>query len=218
MGGAAPPRLRQLPRAPVRHHARVDMSSSVDRPLTISLPDPSLVVLVGAAGSGKSTLAARLFAPGALLSSDAFREVVSGDPADQRATKVAFAILHRQLERRLAAGLTTVVDATNVTPFARSGLLRRAAAAGVPAVAIVLALDPEIVLTRNARRAGAGRAVPEIAVRRQLAELDRSLRPGMLHAEPFAAVHVVRTPEELDALRLAGGAGVTESAGGTAGS
>lgn len=169
-------------------------------PLVISLPDPCLVVLVGAAGSGKSTLAARLFPAASVLSSDTFREVVSGDAADQRATKVAFAILHRQLEKRLERRLTTVIDATNVTPFARRGLLRRAAAAGIPAVAVVLALDPGIVLARNSARAG--RVVPELAVRRQLAELERSLRAGALDTEPFAAVHLLRTTADLDSLRV----------------
>ena len=40
----------------------------------IVLPDPSLVVLIGAAGAGKSTFAARHFAPDEVLSSDRFRE------------------------------------------------------------------------------------------------------------------------------------------------
>jgi predicted kinase len=171
-------------------------------PPAISLPDPCLVVLVGAAGSGKSTLAARLFPPGSVLSSDTLREAVSGDAADQRATRVAFAILHRQLEQRLGRRQTTVIDATSVTRFARRELLRRAAAAGVPAIAIVLAIDPEIVLHRNARRHG--RVVPELAVRRQLAELQRSLAVGAMDTEGFAAVHVVRTAAELDGLRVVG--------------
>ena len=166
----------------------------------ISLPEPSLVVLVGAAGSGKSTLAARLFSPDGILSSDAFREVVAGDAADQRATKTAFAILHRELVRRLAAGRTVVVDATSVTPFARRNLLRRAATHGVPAVAIVLDLPATTVLARNAARQG--RVVPEAAVRAQLADLARSLRPGGLDAEGFAAIHRIRTPAELDGLVL----------------
>lgn len=167
----------------------------------IALPEPCLVVLIGAAGAGKSTLAARLFPPDAILSSDAFRAVVSGDEADQGATRTAFAILHRQLERRLATGRTTVVDATSVTPFARRGLVRRAAAVGVPAVAIVLDLEGDVVLGRNGARAG--RVVPEPAVRRQLADLARSLRPGALKAEGFAAVHHVRSAAELDRLELA---------------
>ena len=167
----------------------------------ISLPEPCLVVLIGAAGSGKSTLAARLFPPDAILSSDAFREVAAGDAADQRATKTAFAILHRELDRRLAAGRTVVVDATSVTPFARRALLRRAAAHGVPAVAIVLDLPPSTILARNATRRG--HVVPEAAVRAQLDDLARSLRPGLLEGEGFAAVHRIRTTDELDGLVIA---------------
>lgn len=156
--------------------------------------------MIGAAGSGKSTLAARLFPADAILSSDALREAVAGDAADQRATKTAFAILHRQLARRLAARQTTVVDATSVTPFARHSLLRRAAALGIPAVAIVLDLPPATVLASNAARAG--RVVPEAAVRAQLDDLARSLRPGILEAEGFVAVHVIRSTSEMDGLVL----------------
>ena len=168
----------------------------------IRIPDPTLIVLVGAAGSGKSTLAARLFAatPDAILSSDRFRARITGDEADQRVTRAAFAILHRELERRLAQRLTTVVDATSVTAFARSGLVRRAAAHGIPAIAIVLDLDPRVVQARNAARAG--RVVPPAAVERQLAELVASLRPSRIDTEGFAAVHVVHTPAELDALAV----------------
>jgi protein phosphatase len=168
--------------------------------LLIRLPEPCLVVLVGAAGSGKSTLAARLFPREAILSSDAFREVVAGDAGDQRATRVAFSILHRQLDRRLALRQSAVVDATNVTPFARRALLRRAAAHGLPAVGIVLDLPPSTVLARNASRRG--RVVPEAAVRAQLADLARSMRPGFLDAEGFAEIVRVRTPADLDGLAL----------------
>jgi predicted kinase len=172
--------------------------------MVIDLPEPCLVVLIGAAGAGKSTLAARLFAPDQVLSSDAHRALVAGDEADQAVTKTAFAILHRQLARRMAERRTTVVDATNVTSFARRSLVRRAAAHDVPAIAIVLDLAPTLVLARNANRPG--RIVPENAVRRQLAELARSLRRGDLGGDGFAAVHHLRSAEELDvfAVRAAG--------------
>ena len=69
----------------------------------LELPDPALVVLVGPAGAGKSTLAARHFAPDEVLASDAIRAELTGDPADQRATRRAFELLHRRLDARLAA-------------------------------------------------------------------------------------------------------------------
>lgn len=166
----------------------------------ITLPEPCLVVLIGAAGAGKSTLAARLFPAAAILSSDAYREIVAGDAADQRATRTAFAILDRELERRMGARRTTVIDATSVTLVARRGLLRRATAHGIPAVAIVLDLDRALVLARNAARAG--RVVPELAVRKQLDDLARSIAPGVLEAEGFAAVIRITDAVDLDTIAL----------------
>ncbi len=165
------------------------------------LPNPCLLVLIGAAGSGKSTLAGRLFATDAILSSDTYREIVAGDASDQGATRTAFAILHRELDRRLADRRTTVVDATNVSAYARRGLLRRAVARGIPAVALALDLDPKLVLAQNATRSG--RIVPANVVERQLAELARSLRRGSLEGEGFESVHVIRTRAEFDDLSVA---------------
>lgn len=168
--------------------------------LVLEIPDPSLVVLVGAAGSGKSTFAARHFPTDEILSSDAFRAVIGGDPADQSATRPAFAALHRALARRLAAGRLTVVDATSVQPHARRSLLRRADAAGVPAVAIVLDLPASLVVDRNRGRAYG--IVPDAVVDRQLAELADALRPGGLDAEGFAAINRLTRAEEVDAVEV----------------
>jgi protein phosphatase len=162
--------------------------------LEILLPDPSLVVLVGAAGSGKSTFAARHFEPAEVLSSDAYRELIAGDAADQRATRPAFAALHRAVRRRLATGNLVVVDATSVAAGARGALLRVAMAAGLPAVAIVLDPPRDVVLARNAGRPVA-RIVPEAAVLRQLDELARSLVSGRIDREGFA--NVVRLTDPL---------------------
>jgi predicted kinase len=115
-------------------------------------------------------------------------------------SRTAFRLLHRDLERRLATRRTTVVDATNVTAFARRSLVAVAARHAVPAIASVLDLPADLVLARNAARAG--RVVPELAVQRQLADLDRSLRRAELAADGFSAVHRVTAPEQLDAVRL----------------
>lgn len=171
----------------------------------IDLPVPSLVVLIGAAGSGKSTLAARLFDPSEILSSDAFRAAISGDAADQRATRPAFGVLHREVRRRLATGRLVVVDATSVQIAARAALVRLARAAGVPAVAIVIAAPAPDVHQRNAARDG--RIVPADIVDRHLAQLgslgaDPAGIAVALRDEGFADVVVLRSVEELDAVSI----------------
>lgn len=167
---------------------------------SIRLREPCLVVLVGAAGSGKSTFAAQWFDDREILSSDRYRELVSGDAADQGASDEAFRLLHRDLEGRLAKRGSAIVDATNVQPFARRALLDRAHAAGVPAIAIVLDLPADVVAARNAGRVD--RVVPTTVVDRQIGDLHRSLDGQGLPPEGFDEVYVIRTPEALDGLVL----------------
>ena len=168
----------------------------------IILPDPSLVVLIGAAGAGKSTFAARHFAPDEVLSSDRFRRIVSGDEANQSATKAAFVILHEALERRLANGRMAVVDATSIESSARRALLARAVAAGIAASAIVLDLPAATVIARNAARPA--RVVDMAVVRRQLDRLRASLDgpDPALWREGFAQIVVLHDPAEVDLLTI----------------
>jgi predicted kinase len=164
----------------------------------VTIPADALVLLVGAAGSGKSTLAARHFGDARIFSSDAYRTLVSGDPADQSATDEAFDRLEADLDRALAAGEMAVVDATNVLRFARRRLLGIAARHGRPVVAIVLAIPLEVSLARNADRPD--RRVPPAVVRRH----DRQLRASLprLSGEGFASVVVLSDPAEVDALEI----------------
>jgi protein phosphatase len=161
----------------------------------VDLPDPSLVVLIGAAGSGKSTFAARHFTPAEILSSDAFRAAIAGDAADQSVNGAAFAALHAALDRRLRAGRLTVVDATNLTLAARRASLALAAAARVPAIALVLDVAPDVVLGQNAARAD--RVVPEAVVLRHLGQVRRLVDDGTLHPDGFDQVVVLRGAGDL---------------------
>jgi protein phosphatase len=170
--------------------------------MDILLPDPSLVVLIGAAGAGKSTFAARHFAPDEILSSDRFRAIVSGDEANQAATRAAFVLLHRTLSTRLGQGWLTVVDATNFQAPARRALLALAATAQVPATAIVLDLPAPTVLARNAARPA--RTVDIAVVRRQLAGVRASLDgpAAPLRGEGFDQVVVLRDPADVESVRI----------------
>jgi predicted kinase len=162
-------------------------------PDDLDLPG-ALVVLVGVSGSGKSSWAARRFPAREILSSDAFREMVSDDAADQSASADAFRLLHLAARARLRRGLRTVIDATNLTLRARRQLLAAARVAGRPAVAIVFDVPLERCLAQNAHRAG--RRVPGSVVRDQQRQLEVARQA--LEDEGFSAI-VTLTASDLDA-------------------
>ena len=162
---------------------------------TLSIPDLSLVVLVGASGCGKSTLARRLFRPTEILSSDFFRGMVADDETDQSATTDAFEVLHFVARKRLRAGRLTVVDATNTQSAARKPLVALARETHVIPVAIVLDAPERECQARN--RARTDRQVPPHAIRGQVQQLRRSLRE--LRREGFRHVFVLG-PEQIEAL------------------
>ena len=71
---------------------------------SLSIPNLSLVVLIGPSGSGKSTFARKHFLPTEVLSSDYCRGLVSDDENSQAATNDAFEVLHYIAAKRLAPG------------------------------------------------------------------------------------------------------------------
>lgn len=169
----------------------------------IVLPADALVLLIGPAGSGKSTFAARHFPADAVLSSDRFRALVSGDPADQSATEAAFRLLHEAADQRLARGWLTVIDATNVQRDAREALVELAERHGRPLVAIVFDLSLDEYLARNQQRP-ANRIVPRRAVRRQHNLFQRAV--PHLEREGFRVVPL-RGPREIAEAEVKLGAG-----------
>ncbi|ONI90704.1 polynucleotide kinase-phosphatase [Saccharothrix sp. ALI-22-I] len=162
--------------------------------MELKIPDLCLVVLVGASGSGKSTFARRHFAPTQILSSDYFRGLVADDENDQSASGAAFEVLHFVAGKRLDAGRTTVIDATNVQRADRAHLVELARAHNVLPVAIVLDTPEEVCLARNADRPD--RDFGAHVVRRHRMALRKSLK--FLGKEGFKRVHVLRTQSEVD--------------------
>jgi protein phosphatase len=161
----------------------------------LTVPELSLVVLVGVTGSGKSTFARTHFKPTEVISSDFCRGLVADDENDQSATPAAFELLHYIVGKRLAGGRLTVVDATNVQPEARRDLVALAREHDVLPVAIVLDLPEKLCAERNAGRED--RDFGPHVLRRQRDQLRRSLKG--LRREGFRAVHVLRRPEEVAA-------------------
>jgi protein phosphatase len=164
--------------------------------VSISIPNLSLVVLIGPSGSGKSTFARKHFLPTEVLSSDACRGIVCDDNNDQTVTNQAFEVLHFIARKRLALGKLTVVDATNVQPEARKPLVQLAREYHCLPIALVFNLPARICEDRNAGRAD--RAFGRHVVRQQKSQLRRSIRG--LKREGFAHVFIFDTPEEAESV------------------
>jgi protein phosphatase len=166
--------------------------------MNLGIPELSLVVLVGVTGSGKSAFARAHFKPTEVISSDFCRGLVADDENDQSATPAAFELLRFIAGQRLAAGRLTVIDATNVSPEARRDLVTLAREHDVLPVAIVLDLPENLCAERNKGRPD--RDFGPHVLRRQRGQLRRGLRG--LAREGFRGVHVLRTPEEVDAAAI----------------
>jgi protein phosphatase len=180
------------------HETGAETPSKVPRERVLAVPDLSLVALIGSSGSGKSTFAARHFKPTEILSSDAYRAVVGDDPNDQTVTGEAFGALHHIAGVRLKLGRLTVVDATSVKAQDRAPLVALARQHNVPAVAIVFNLDERICRERNTSRPD--RQFGPHVVRNHVRMLRQGLRG--LEREGFRHVHILRSPEEVEAVRI----------------
>lgn len=166
--------------------------------MKLSLPEFSLVVLIGASGSGKSTFARTHFRATEVLSSDTYRGLVADNENDQGATKDAFEVLHFVAAKRLARRRLTVIDATNVQREARASLIALAREYHALPAAVVLDVPERICLERNRLRPD--RAFGPHVVARQQRDLKRSLKN--LKREGFRSITVLNGPEEIAEVQL----------------
>ena len=164
----------------------------------VKIPEFALVVLIGPSGAGKSTFAARHFAATEVLSSDRFRGWVDDDENSMDATEDAFDALRYVAAKRLKRKRITVIDATNVQPFARKPLVQLARDYHALPVALVLNLPEQVCQDRNAQRPD--RNFGPHVVRSHRRDLRRSMRG--LRREGFRYVYELKTPEEVEAVTL----------------
>ncbi|MBF2008202.1 MAG: polynucleotide kinase-phosphatase [Chlorogloeopsis fritschii C42_A2020_084] len=166
--------------------------------MKLTIPELSLVVLIGASGAGKSTFARKNFQSFEVLSSDFCRGLVSDDENNQSASKDAFEVLRYITAKRLAVGKLTVVDATNVHPEDRKEFIQLARQYHFFPVAIAFDLPEELCHQRNQQRPD--RQFGSHVVRRHTQFLRRSLRG--LEREGFRYVYILKSTEEIDAVEI----------------
>lgn len=165
---------------------------------TITIPELSLVVLIGASGSGKSTFARTHFKPTEVLSSDFCRALVSDDENDMDATSDAFEVLYYIAAKRLATRRLAVIDATNLKREDRKPIVDLARAYHVLPVAIVLELSQKICTARNQTRTD--RQLSSGVIRGHIQQLRRSV--GGLGKEGFRHIHRLRSVEEINSVSI----------------
>jgi F420-dependent oxidoreductase-like protein len=150
----------------------------------LRLPDPCLVVLVGATGAGKSQWASEWFGANQVVSSDRLRAVVGTGERDQRASRDAFEVLDLIVAKRLRRRLTTVVDSTGLEAARRERWRSLAERHGLPAYAVIFDPPEKVVRERNRAR---GSPVPSKVVTAQLRET--AVAADKLASEGFVGVH-----------------------------
>jgi alkanesulfonate monooxygenase SsuD/methylene tetrahydromethanopterin reductase-like flavin-dependent oxidoreductase (luciferase family)/predicted kinase len=155
------------------------------------LPDPALVVLVGASGSGKSTWAQARYRAAEIVASDDLRGVVGSGRHDLEASADAFVLLDLIVSGRVRRGLTTVVDTLGLDAVRRGQLRDLARQHGLPAVAVAFDTPPALCRRRNAER---DRPVPA----RVLADQLRAFAgvDGQLAEEGWGRVERVSSVDE----------------------
>jgi predicted kinase len=122
--------------------------------------------------------------------------VFTGHALDIRRDRKVWRQVRRELEARMIAGRTTVVDATNIDPAGRARHMAVARAHGRPVVAIRFDVPAAELVERNESRDRAVR--PEVVVTMAV-DMDRQADAATLAAE---SIDVVLDADEVRRLLL----------------
>lgn len=158
--------------------------------MKLSIPELSMVVLIGPSGSGKSTFAAKHFLPTEIISSDRCRGMVCDDENSLTASADAFDLVHHWAGLRLKRGHRVVIDATSVLHEARASLVKLAKSYHARVVAIVLDVPETVCQERNAQRPD--RNFGPHVVRGQHRDMRRSIK----HLKKEGFHHIYRLEGE----------------------
>jgi predicted kinase len=155
-------------------------------PLPPSRPRPALVMAAGLPGAGKSRFCRELGrrTGAVILESDALRRVLFGKPNhSQSESRRLFAAIHVAIEQLLRAGVSAILDATNLAEWQREPVYAIAERTGARLILVWLEAPPRVVEARLTNRDRG--ADPQDRSSADLAVFERM----RLHAEPIRRPH-----------------------------
>ena len=129
--------------------------------------------MIGVPGSGKSYMAGQIgeLLGLTVLSSDAIREELSNDAADQRVSEEAWQLLYERASQRIGDAESVIIDGTNTVAERRQGHIAHLRKVGARAViGLYIYVAPETAKTRNRERE---RVVPDDVIDNMQSNLDK---------------------------------------------
>jgi len=114
----------------------------------LTLPSPSLILVIGPAAAGTATFCRRNFPPSAIVSWDECRDAV-GARAQGRRDDAAVALARERLEARLRRRRLAVLDGAALQPEARGEARAIAARQHLPVIAVVIEATPALPSLRG---------------------------------------------------------------------
>ncbi len=166
--------------------------------MEITLPEVSLVLLLGPSCSGKSTFAKNHFRKEDILSQEQFLRMVAGENRSPRAHQDAQSALTYILEKRLRNGLLTVVDGSHVSQISRKLFRQISRKSYVPMYGIWLDLPEDVLRARFEVLDDPLRSMSQIRQQmEELAKYDLGLK-----AEGFRTVYRLNSEQEIDEVNI----------------
>jgi len=162
-----------------------------------------LYIPIGPPGCGKDYLASRMLeidmiTEDAVVSSDHYRRILTGDQTNQTVTGKVFKIVDTIVWTRLQHNLDVYLNATNLTAKDLKNVLT--AAAGQPITLMITSLKREVIEAQNksTQRQELGTVVPEEAMKRMFARLATMQTELPKIVEDFNVERVVTIEDMLE--------------------
>ena len=171
---------------PESHSSEIKNKPEIVNSPEIAIKEGSLVLLIGLPGSGKTTFANQHFPQEAIVSTDALREELTNNPANQLVSEQAFSLAKDIVKSRLKNNQITVVDAMNLSEDLRTKFAQIAKEQRKEVIGILLDPPIEESLKRDQQRL---KEVGEIFIKQKAQTYNLDMRPGCFEDQQMGSIY-----------------------------